>query len=435
MEHGTTLLFGLPGVAVRRVESAPNGGRVVEVVTADPVAARCPDCGTVSRSVKANVTTSPTDLPYGEVPLAVVWRKRRWRCRQTECARESFTEQIAELPAGARTTGRLRRAVAVAVTAGRSVAEVAAAHGLSWPSVQRAVDAHAELVLGEPEPTPLLGIDETRFGGVRWVRAGDGSWTRIEPWETGFVDLRCPHQEGGQGLLGQVDGRTAASVLRWLDARSQDFRDAVRIVALDPSAPYAAAVRQRLPQARIAVDHFHLVLLANQALTRVRQRVTRELLDRRGRAIDPVWANRRLLLRGAERLSPRALRRMWNGCLDNDPTGEILTAWIAKEELRRLLHAAARGGHHHEINARLYAFFTWCADANIGELTTLAETIEAWWPAVLVFLQTGITNARTEGFNRQVKHVKRAAYGFRNRDNYRHRVRLHCTRSTRSRTA
>jgi hypothetical protein len=135
--------------------------------------------------------------------------------------------------------------------------------------------------------------------------------------------------------LGQVDGRTAAAVTGWLAARGQAFREAVQIVALDPSAPDAAAVRRMLPQARIAVDHFHVVLLANQALTRVRQRVTRELLDRRGRAVDPVWANRRLLLRGGERLSPRALARMSSGCIDNDPTGQILTAWIAREELRR----------------------------------------------------------------------------------------------------
>jgi transposase len=404
---------------------------VVEVMTADAAAARCPDCGTVSGSVKGNVTTWPKDLPYGEAPLRVAWRKRRWRCRQANCARGSFSEQITELPARARTTGRLRRAAARAVTAGRSVSEVATAHAVSWPTVQRAVDAHATEVLAEPAPTPLLGIDETRFGAVRWVRGRDGGWVRLEPWETGFVDLRCPHQDGGQGLLGQVEGRTSTSVISWLAERSQAFRDAVRIVALDPSAPYAAAVRQALPQARIAVDHFHLVVLANQAVTRVRQRVTRELLDRRGRAVDPVWANRRLLLRGAERLSPRALRRMWNGCLDNDATGEILAAWIAKEELRRLLHAAARGGHRHEINARLHDFYAWCANADIPELTTLAETIETWWPAVLVFLQTQVTNARTEGFNRQVKHIKRAAYGFRNRHNYRHRVRLHCTRSTR----
>ena len=45
------------------------------------------------------------------------------------------------------------------------------------------------------------------------------------------------------------------------------------------------------------------------------------------------------------------------------------------------------------------------------------------------------SNARTEGFNRQIKHIKRAAYGFRNRTNYRRRVRLHCTRSTTPRAA
>jgi hypothetical protein len=48
-----------------------------------------------------------------------------------------------------------------------------------------------------------------------------------------------------------------------------------------------------------------------------------------------------------------------------------------------------------------------------------------------VFLPTGLTNAATEGTNRLIKQVKRAACGFRNRENYRRRVRLHCTRRTR----
>ena len=115
----------------------------------------------------------------------------------------------------------------------------------------------------------------------------------------------------------------------------------------------------------------------------------------------------------------------------NDPSGQILSAWIAKEELRALCATAARGGHPSEIRDRLHAFYPWCADAQIPELTTLAETIETWWPAIEVFLSTGLTNARIEGTNRLIKQVKRAACGFRNRDNYRRRVRLHCTRHTR----
>jgi transposase len=56
-------------------------------------------------------------------------------------------------------------------------------------------------------------------------------------------------------------------------------------------------VQRALHHAQIVVDHFHLVRLANQAVTRVRQRVTREHLGRRGTTKDPAWANRRRLLR------------------------------------------------------------------------------------------------------------------------------------------
>jgi transposase len=74
---------------------------------------------------------------------------------------------------------------------------------------------------------------------------------------------------------------------------------------IDPSAPYASGIQAALPDAKIAVDKWHLVALANQMLTQVRQRVTRDLLGRRGTIADLVWVNRRLLLTGAEHLSQR----------------------------------------------------------------------------------------------------------------------------------
>ena len=261
--------------------------------------------------------------------------------------------------------------------------------------MQRAVVVHGAVELVEPQPVRVLGMDETRFGRPRWLPDGvhaDGRirWQRTDPWETGFVDIT-----GKQALLGQVDGRTSAAVQAWLRARSETFRGGVEVVVIDPHAGYAAAVRAVLPDAQVAVDHFHLIMITNKTVTAVRQRVTRDLLDRRGRKTDPTWANRRLLLRGRERLSPAALARMWNGCVDNDPTGQILSAWIAKEELRALCATAARGGHRHQIHQRLWAFYQWCADAQISELTTLAETIETWWPAIEVFLTAGLVPAQS----------------------------------------
>lgn len=424
-------LLGLAGLKVEGVVLSSAGVKIVQLATDDPDAARCPVCRACSSSGKDWVLTRPKDLPCGGVFAVVQWRKRRWRCRTEGCPRRTFTEQVAQVPARMRTTTRLRVALATAVENGRDQAEVAAAHRVSWPTVQRAVVARGTVELVEPEPIRVLGMDETRFGRPRWLSDGvhaDGRvrWVRTDPWETGFVDIT-----GGQGLLGQVDGRTSAAVQAWLGARTREFREAVEVVVIDPHAGYAAAVRAALPDAVLAVDHFHLIMLANKAVTAVRQRVTREYLGRRGRTTDPAWANRRLLLRGREHLTERALARMWNGCIDHDPSGQILTAWIAKEELRALCATATRGGHPGEIRDRLYRFYSWCADAQISELTTLTETIETWWPAIEVFLTTGLTNARTEGTNRLIKQVKRAACGFRNRENYRRRVRLHCTRHTR----
>jgi transposase len=428
MDDGTSILFGLPGVAVDRVERFTEDGsvmRLVHVVTAASSAAGCPRCGVVSTSVRQYRTTRPRDLGYGEEPLAVRWHKRQYRCREAACPRTAFTESIPEIPARARLTGRLCRQAARQVASGRSVSAVAAELGVSWPVAHRHYAGYADGLLTEPEPPVVLGIDETRRGAPKWIHDTDsGRWVRTERFETSFTDL-----SGTGRLLGQVAGRTGNAVTGWLDARGQDWKDQVAYVAIDPCAVYRSAVTRSLPGAIIVVDHFHLVRLANQAVTRVRQRVTRQAMGRRGTTRDPAWANRRRLLRGRERLSDQAYARMWTEILAQEATGELLATWIAKEELRFLLALARTHAARPEISDRLFAFYDWCARADVPEVTTLAKTIEAWWPQILAFIDTGITNAGTEANNRLIKDAARIAFGFRNLDNQRRRVRLHCNRT------
>jgi transposase len=429
MENGTTILFGLPGVAVQRVRRTQDEQgvalRLVDVVTAASSASGCPQCGVVSTSVKQYRTTRPRDLPYGEEPLAVRWRKRQYRCREEACERKAFTESTAEIPPRARLTGRLCRQAARQVASGRSVSAVAAELGVSWPVAHRHYAAHADALLTEPEPPVVLGIDETRRGTPKWILDTETSkWVRTERFETNFTDL-----SGTGRLLGQVAGRTGTAVTGWLDERGQDWKNQVAFVAMDPCAVYRSAVTRSLPGAVIVVDHFHLVRLANQAVTKVRQRVTRQVLGRRGTTRDPAWANRRRLLRARERLTTEQFTRMWDEIQAQEATGELLAAWIAKEELRYLLSLARQQAPRSEISNRLFAFYHWCARADVPEVTTLAKTIEAWWPQILAFIDTGITNATTEATNRMVKDAARIAFGFRNLDNQRRRVRLHCKRT------
>jgi transposase len=202
--------------------------------------------------MKEAVTTRPRDIPYGTDGLELVWHKHRWRCRTADCPRQTFTEAIPQVPPRRRTTARLRTAVAHAVACNRSVAEVAAAYGIGWTTAQACVDEYTDLVLTEPEPTPVLGVDETRRGKPRWdFDPLSRQWVRTDRWDTGFVDLH-----GDQGLLGQAEGRTSATVTGWLLSRSKAFRDAVRYVVIDPAASYRAAITaQLLPNAQVVVDH------------------------------------------------------------------------------------------------------------------------------------------------------------------------------------
>ena len=165
-------------------------------------------------------------------------------------------------------------------------------------------------------------------------------------------------------------------------------------MAIDPAAVYASAIRTPglLPNAQIVVDHFHLVKLGNDALTKVRRRVTWELRDHRGRKLDPKWANRRRLLRARERLSQSSFARMWNTIIDEAPSAQILSAWIAKEELRTL-STVRTGGDPHLTRHRVHRFLTWWIDSQIPELLTLAATIDTWWPEINAYIHTGITNS------------------------------------------
>lgn len=120
--------------------------------------------------------------------------------------------------------------------------------------------------------------------------------------------------------------------------------------------------------------------------------MTWDLHGRRGRKTDPAWAARRRLLRGRERLTPQQFTRLWNDLIDSEPNGQILAAWIAKEELRALLATAQRGGQRHDVAHRRTRFYTWCARSGVPELERLAVTIASWWPEVLGLLATAVTN-------------------------------------------
>ena len=61
------------------------------------------------------------------------------------------------------------------------------------------------------------------------------------------------------------------------------------------------------------------------------------------------------------------------------------------------------------------------------EQLRLARTLDAWHDELLAYFTTGgVSNGPTEAINLLIKRVKRVGFGFRNFDNYRLRLLLHC---------
>ena len=65
-------------------------------------------------------------------------------------------------------------------------------------------------------------------------------------------------------------------------------------------------------------------------------------------------------------------------------------------------------------------------DSGFAPLETLGKTLESWQEEIARMWRFTKTNSITEGLHNKMERLSRNAYGFRNFENYRLRVRVHC---------
>jgi len=352
------------------------------------------------------------DLPAGDRPVALLWRKRIWRCPEPDCAVGTWSEETDAIAPRSVLTERARAEICRRVGAeGHSVASVARAFGVGWHTAMEAVRDH-----GRPRVDHLsrlrrptaIGLDETVFLAANALHP-----TLLI---TGFVDL------DRHRLIDVVAGRDAEAVSAWLRSKPPRWLAGIVVAVIDPYAGYALGLADGLPHARLVVDHFHAVRLANQALDEVRRRVQQQTTGHRGRKLDPLYRVRRRLLAAHERLSDAGWERVVVLLDLGDPAGEVGAAYLAKELLRDVYATTVLD----EARSRLGRFYGHCAAADVPELERLAKTIRRWEPQLLAWHATGLSNGPTEAVNLLVKKIKRVGHGFRNFENYRLRLLLHC---------
>lgn len=416
------LFLGLSGLHVLEVDRAPE--RLTVTIESAPGLAGCRGCGAVAESAGRR-TVGLIDAPCFGTPVVLLWRKRRYRCREDACAVGIFTEQDLDLarPRGLLTTRAARWAIGQIRREHASVQGVARQLGTAWRTVWAAIK-------------PILAAaakDESRFAGVATLGVDEHVWHHVStkpvadggrgPKElTGMVDLTVDKKGQVRArLLDLVQGRTKAAYADWLTERGEGFKAGVAVATLDPFQGYKSAIDEELAEATAVLDAFHVVALGTKCVDEVRRRVQQATTGHRGRKGDPLYGIQNILRAGAENLTDKQRARIERAFAAHEAHDEVDLTWQAAQLLRcAYKHADKAQGR--QIAERVLASFPTCP---IPEIARLGKTLRRWQNAFLAYFDTGgASNGGTEAINGLIELHRRIARGLTNFENYRLRMLL-----------
>jgi transposase len=159
------------------------------------------------------------------------------------------------------------------------------------------------------------------------------------------------------------------------------------------------------PEARVVVDHFHVVADSNKRMDEAR-RIEQDA-DRKRKVKIP----KKIFLIGRERLSEEKGHKV-DGLLDKYPS--LKGFYWTKEKIRELYRQESR----EEATKLLDNIIFNLKSSDDGELIRWANTLKHWQEPILNYFDNRTTNGFTEGCNTKIKMLKRVSYGLRNVEVY-----------------
>jgi transposase len=354
----------------------------------------CPKCATPSNLTYDSRRVRVKDAPIRGTGTILFIRKRRLWCAPCH---KPFTEPVAGIGKGKRHTDRYARGILWACENFSDLTAVRRAYRASSSLVYDVYYRKLEQKVGEKVNYPwpkIVGIDEHAFKKARYGAP------------TEFVTMIVDHSN--RRVREVVLGKTTAALS--LTLAEIPGRENVEVVTLDLCDPFKNFVREFFPKAKLVADKFHVLRLLSPALLRRRKEITGTRSDLRAKKLLLMSSYK---LRYPERLALHQFTERFP---------ELHEVYLWKERL----HGLYRTRGYEKAKKALQGMCDEMASSQIPEVKTLRRTLLKWREEILNYFLTGITNARTEGFNNKAKVVKRRAYGYKSFRNYRLKVLTAC---------
>lgn len=267
---------------------------------------------------------------------------------------------------------------------------VAALMRCSWRTVGKVL----ERVCGEAR----LEVDLLQ--GLKSIGIDEISHRRGQRYLTVVVD----HHSGR--LVWAAPGRDRATVLAFFDALEEERCKLLESVSCDMAGWIASAVAERAPQAERCVDPFHVVQLATDALDEVRRELWRQARREKNLTLAKDLKGARFCVwKNPENLTDRQQAKLASIQTLNGP---LYRAYLLKEQLRQIYRADSPK----EAEALLDSWLAWARRCRIPAFTKLARTIVVQRDGILAAVRLGLSNARVEQINTQIRLITRRAFGF-----------------------
>jgi transposase len=206
-------------------------------------------------------------------------------------------------------------------------------------------------------------------------------------------------------LVWAAAGRDRKTVEAFLDALGEERCKEIELVSCDMASWIAGPVGERCPAAALCLDPFHVVQLATDALDEIRREVWNEARRSGQTALAKELKHARFALwKNPENLTDRQQAKL----SDIERTNRRLyRAYLLKEQLRQIYRLPAR-----QATALLDAWLRWARRCRLKPFVKLARTISDQRAGILAAIQYGLSNARVEAINTQIRLITRRAFGF-----------------------
>jgi len=273
--------------------------------------------------------------------------------------------------------------------------------GISWDEawyLQHRAVARG-LARKEPRDIRYLGVDEKS--------AGRG--------QTNYVTVICDLIEGTVEEV--TEGCEKRSLLDYLNALTEEQRDAIAAVSMDMCDAYIYAVRDGLAdgQNKIVFDRFHIMQHMGKAVDAVRRHEHYTLVKQ---GDNQLAGTRYVWLYSRENLPSRYWEDFYALKASDLKTAR---AWAIKENLRNLWNYKTLRW----AEPFWKRWYFWATHSRLEPVKKAAKTFKNHLYGILSYFEHPITNAMSEGINSKIATIWKAACGYRNKQRFRTAILFH----------